>query len=169
MNVEKLRKTCGYILFIKSIIALVATIFLIFGGIAISIIGRSLIDNNQNPQGGFEGAAGACSKAFVGALGIVLGIVAIVVGCLCAAYTISSFIHSRRILRNDASIVKSIKVCIVTEIISAIVGGVLFGAGIFEIKEAVGVYFIIVSTLLIVQSVTTVVLLSKLKKLSSAN
>lgn len=169
MKVEKLRKTCGNVLFIKSIISLVSTILLIFGGIFLSIVGRNLIDNNQNAHGDFEGAVGACSKSFIGALGIVFGIVAIVVGCLCAVYTILCFIHSRRILRNDVNIIKSIITCIVIEILSTIVGLGLFVIGIMKIKETVGIYLLIASTLLIIQSVVTIVLLFKLKKLNSAN
>ncbi len=45
MQVEKLRKTCGYILYIKSIIALVVTIILIFGGITMAIMGKHMVDN----------------------------------------------------------------------------------------------------------------------------
>ena len=47
MKVEKLRKTCGYILYIKSIIALVVTIILIFGGITMAIMGKHMVDNQD--------------------------------------------------------------------------------------------------------------------------
>ena len=139
MKVEKLRKTCGYILYIKSIIALVVTIILIFGGITMAIMGKHMVDNpGQGDKTGFEGAVGSCSTAFFGALGIVFGIVSIVVGCLLTLDAIFSMIHSRRILRNDSDIAKSIKVCIATEIVSVIVGIFITVAGIANIKEAVG-------------------------------
>lgn len=166
MQVEKLRKTCGYILYIKSIIALVVTIILIFGGITMAIMGKHMVDNpGQGDNTGFEGAVGSCSTAFVG----VLGIVSIVVGCLLILDAIFSMIHSRKILRNDSNIDKSIKVCIATEIVSIIVGIFITVAGIANIKEAVGIILLVVAVILIAQSIATIVLLSKLKKLNSVN
>ena len=97
MKVEKLRKTCGYILYIKSIIALVVTIILIFGGITMAIMGKHMVDNpGQGDKTGFEGAVGSCSTAFFGALGIVFGIVSIVVGCLLTLDAIFSMWADRR-------------------------------------------------------------------------
>ena len=166
MQVEKLRKTCGYILYIKSIIALVVTIILIFGGITMAIMGKHMVDNpGQGDNTGFEGAVGSCSTAFVG----VLGIVSIVVGCLLILDAIFSMIHSRKILRNDSDIDKSIKVCIATEIVSIIVGIFITVAGIANIKEVVGIILLVVAVILIAQSIATIVLLSKLKKLNSVN
>ena len=160
MQVEKLRKTCGYILYIKSIIALVVTIILIFGGITMAIMGKHMVDNpGQGDNTGFEG----------GVLGIVFGIVSIVVGCLLILDAIFSMIHSRKILRNDSDIDKSIKVCIATEIVSVIVGIFITVAGIANIKEAVGIILLVVAVILIAQSIATIVLLSKLKKLNSVN
>lgn len=170
MQVEKLRKTCGYILYIKSIIALVVTIILIFGGITMAIMGKHMVDNpGQGDNTGFEGAVGSCSTAFVGVLGIVFGIVSIVVGCLLILDAIFSMIHSRKILRNDSDIDKSIKVCIATETVSVIVGIFITVAGIANIKEAVGIILLVVAVILIAQSIATIVLLSKLKKLNSVN
>ena len=170
MKVEKLRKNCGYILYIKSIIALVVTIILIFGGITMAIMGKHMVDNpGQGDKTGFEGAVGSCSTAFFGALGIVFGIVSIVVGCLLTLDAIFSMIHSRRILRNDSDIAKSIKVCIATEIVSVIVGIFITVAGIANIKEAVGIILLVIAIILIAQSIATIVLLSKLKKLNSVN
>ena len=107
MQVEKLRKTCGYILYIKSIIALVVTIILIFGGITMAIMGKHMVDN---PGQGDN-----------------------------------------------------------TEIVSVIVGIFITVAGIANIKEAVGIILLVVAVILIAQSIATIVLLSKLKKLNSVN
>lgn len=105
-------------------------------------------------------------NSFFGALGIVFGIVSIVVGCLLTLDAIFSMIHSRRILRNDSDIAKSIKVCIATEIVSVIVGIFITVAGMANIKEAVGIILLVIAIILIAQSIATIVLLSKLKKLN---
>ena len=46
MQIEKLKKTCGLILYIKSIIQLVVTIILFFGGIFLIVEGQKANNNS---------------------------------------------------------------------------------------------------------------------------
>ena len=95
MQIEKLKKTCGLILYIKSIIQLVVTIILFFGGIFLIVEGQKA-KNNTNPSSGLDNQIAACSSAFASVLVTAIGIISLIVAIVLGICAIVYLIHSRK-------------------------------------------------------------------------
>ncbi len=135
MQIEKEIKCCGTILFVKSILGLILTVFGLVGGLVFAIGGKSMMDQNANTGDALNDAVANCSTSFFGALGIVVGIVAIIFSIIVGIFSLLYFIHSRRLLREKEVPSKSFKVLRVLEIIGIILSIIGILSCFINIKE----------------------------------
>ena len=154
MQIEKLKKTCGLILYIKSIIQLVVTIILFFGGIFLIVEGQKANNNS-----GLENQIAACSLVLVSVLVTIIGVVSFTVAIVLGICTIVYLIHSRKILYLNDYQKKSTIILLVFEIIYIFVSTVGLIVSIINIKEAL--LWFIVSLIIFMQSLVTTTLLVK--------
>ena len=154
MQIEKLKKTCGLILYIKSIIQLVVTIILFFGGIFLIVEGQKA-KNNTNPSSGLDNQIAACSSAFASVLVTAIGIISLIVAICAIVY----LIHSRKILYLNDYQKKSTITLLVFEILYIFVSTIGLIISIIHIQDTV--LWLIVSLIVFIQSLVTTILLVK--------
>lgn len=161
MQIEKLKKTCGLILYIKSIIQLVVTIILFFGGIFLIVEGQKA-KNNTNPSSGLENQIAACSSAFASVLVTAIGIISLIVAIVLGICAIVYLIHSRKILYLNDYQKKSTITLLVFEILYIFVSTIGLITSIVHIQDTV--LWLIVSLIVFIQSLVTTILLVKYVK-----
>jgi hypothetical protein len=158
MQIEKLKKTCGLILYIKSIIQLVVTIILFFGGIFLIVEGQKA-KNNTNPSSGLDNQIAACSSAFASVLVTAIGIISLIVAIVLGICAIVYLIHSRKILYLNDYQKKSTITLLVFEILYIFVSTIGLIISIIHIQDTV--LWLIVSLIVFIQSLVTTILLVK--------
>ena len=158
MQIEKLKKTCGLILYIKSIIQLVVTIILFLGGIFLIVEGQKA-KNNTNPSSGLDNQIAACSSAFASVLVTAIGIISLIVAIVLGICAIVYLIHSRKILYLNDYQKKSTITLLVFEILYIFVSTIGLIISIIHIQDTV--LWLIVSLIVFIQSLVTTILLVK--------
>lgn len=158
---DKKIKTCGLILFIKSIIHLILTIIGFSGGLLLAIFGKIAMNKNANTGDAFSDSVANCSTSFLGAIGIVFGIIAIVVSIILGTFAILYFVHSRKLLYTRPIPKRSYTILKVLEILWIIISIIGIVICMFNLKDT---YVLMIVLFLVgVQSLITVIQLSKLK------
>lgn len=110
MQIEKQKKICGTILYIKSILGLITSVLGLSGGLFFIIGGLTLTKPLPDGSGdALNDAATNCSRGFVGAIGIAIGIITLIASLIITMLSIVYFINSRRLLRENEIVVKRIK------------------------------------------------------------
>ncbi len=158
MKVDKIKKTCGLILYIKSILELMATIVLLLGGIALIVLTQSAMDKTEIVND-LDNAIGKCTVAFTGAIITAIGIIYMILACFLGIIAIIYFINARRLLyRNNYQKNATITLLIleILSIIFSFIGVILCG-----IKLQEQLFLFIICVLLLIQSIITVILLVK--------
>lgn len=158
MQIEKLKKTCGLILYIKSIIQLVVTIILFLGGIFLIVEGQKA-KNNTNPSSGLDNQIAACSSAFASVLVTAIGIISLIVAIVLGICAIVYLIHSRKILYLNDYQKKSTITLLVFEILYIFVSTIGLIISIIHIQDTI--LWLIVSLIVFIQSLVTTILLVK--------
>ena len=158
MQIEKLKKTCGLILYIKSIIQLVVTINLFLGGIFLIVEGQKA-KNNTNPSSGLDNQIAACSSAFASVLVTAIGIISLIVAIVLGICAIVYLIHSRKILYLNDYQKKSTITLLVFEILYIFVSTIGLIISIIHIQDTI--LWLIVSLIVFIQSLVTTILLVK--------
>ena len=151
MQIEKLKKTCGLILYIKSIIQLVVTIILIVEG--------QKAKNNTNPSSGLDNQIAACSSAFASVLVTAIGIISLIVAIVLGICAIVYLIHSRKILYLNDYQKKSTITLLVFEILYIFVSTIWLIISIIHIQDTV--LWLIVSLIVFIQGLVPTILLVK--------
>lgn len=155
---EKRIKTCGMVLFIKSIIEIIISIVGLSGGLVLAIGGKIITGKISDTGDALPDSAANCSNAFFGTLGIVFGIIAIVLSLIIGAFALTYFIHSRKLLYTRPVPEKSRITLKTLEILS-----ISFSTTIIVIFTSNSYILMAIFFVIVIQSLMTAIALSKIK------
>lgn len=158
---DKKIKTYGLILYIKSIVQLVITIIGLSGGLVLAIGGKIITGQHTNTGDAFSDQVANCSTTFVGAIGIALGIITIIISIIMGIFAILYFIHSRKLLHIRPIPKQSYHILKILELLWSVFSIIGIVICMFNLKDT---YVLMIILFVIgVQSLITTVGLSKSK------
>lgn len=155
-----LQKTCGHILFIKTIFMLISSLLLLFCGTVFASLSHTFKSETSND------AITNCSNVLSGTLFLIISIILFSIGIILIVITVIYWICSRRLIRLDFLPLGSIFTLIIFEIIFLITS--LFGCVHYIVNSANShIIIFLISLILLIQTSITIILLFKLKNLKN--
>lgn len=155
-------KTCGVILFVKSIIEIIITVIGLTGGLFFTIAGKIATEKVSNTGDPMSDAVANCTTGFYGAIGMAIGIIVLIITLIVGICALLHFINGRKMLYEGSISSGACIILLILELLTTGISTTLLVILANDFKQSfIGV---IIFAIIILQSIFTGVQLLKVRK-----
>lgn len=156
METLRLQKKCGYIIYIKSIIASILGLFTLFSGAFLCVTAKKISDTPLDPE-----AAANCARGFALLMSSIAGFLYIIVGMIIVTLSILYWILGRKLIHRTTYQKKLLITGIVAEGICITSASEYLITSLFMIESWIIIVLIVLLLVFIAQAIYTIYLISK--------
>ena len=156
METLQLQKKCGYIIYIKSIIASILGLITLFSGAFLCVTAKKISDTPLDPE-----ATANCARGFALLMSTIAGFLYIIVGIIIVTLSILYWILGRKLIHRTTYQKKLLITGIVAEGICITSASEYLITSLFMIESWIIIVLIVFLLVFIIQAIYTIYLISK--------